>query len=56
MNVSNVMTTDLKTAHAAPPLVKDIANTMCLNNINGLPTYLLMRMTLSLVSSQKKTY
>ncbi|MEE9444718.1 MAG: CBS domain-containing protein [Cocleimonas sp.] len=36
MKVSDVMTTGVKTAHADTP-VKDIANTMCLNNISGLP-------------------
>ena len=36
MIVSDVMTTGVKTAHA-DTLVKDLANTMCLNNISGLP-------------------
>jgi len=53
MKVSDVMTTGVKTAHADTP-VKDIANTMCLNNISGLP--IVDENDTIIVSSQKKTY
>jgi len=36
MIVSEIMTAGVKTAYADTP-VKEIANTMCLNKISGLP-------------------
>jgi len=36
MKVSEIMTTGVRTASADTP-IKDIANTMCFNNISGLP-------------------